>query len=90
MINSILSTDMSKHFNLVDKTKQLSKRFLKENSTFKQDILEIKHYFNPSFLKEKDDRQLLLDIILHTVDIGHPSRSINTHIEWNKRIQKEF
>lgn len=103
MISCILHTDMSMHFDSIEKIKSLAYRFiLAENSSeLVENInLEMKYiieknenkksYINRDFLKDSADRDILCQSVLHSVDISNPTRMNETFIKWCSLINKEF
>jgi hypothetical protein len=89
IIQSVLSTDMSNHFDFlrsVDSQKVLSDRALSR--------LEARGVLNPNRLRfdagNEKDRQMVMDMLIHTADLSGQVYPWSVASEWEVRIATEF
>merc|ERR1711908_154626 len=74
IVRMILHTDMSKHFKMIDEL----------------DILFKTKGSNYDFNGERDHRQLLLNLILHSSDISNPCKPWLLCGKWTELVMGEF
>jgi len=87
VIDAILATDMCIHFELVDKlTARLSKAKEDKDATFITNTKGNKERQQAS----KADRRMLLQIFMHTADLGHTCRPWAVHKELVVDLEEEF
>ncbi len=83
MISIILSTDMTTHFSDIAKVK--SRLASSIFSHFKHNY--ILDDFN---LKDKNDKLMCLDSIVHASDISNPAKEWSTYFNWTNKVMEEF
>ena len=84
IISSILATDMTHHFGMIDTLTARVNR-LAENS-FQKDTKEDRKRQQQS----KEDRRMLIRMLMHMADISNPCRPMLVAESWARRLQEEF
>jgi len=77
IINFVLATDMSSHFDVVGNAKNTLSGLICEDGI---DFLEI----------ETKHQDFILQLALKVADLGHTATPVSQHIRWVKRLQEEF
>ncbi len=76
MIDAVLGTDMTKHF---------------QHQTVLSDVLQLKKDSNVGFSKDvAEDRALLRNIIVHAGDLANPTKPNALCTKWTARVVEEF
>ncbi|KAG7383556.1 Calcium/calmodulin-dependent 3',5'-cyclic nucleotide phosphodiesterase 1B [Phytophthora boehmeriae] len=76
IIQMVLATDMSKHFEDV--------------ALFKTNILSASLEEGALAIKSVGDKKLLLKMILHTCDVSNPAKDREIMLRWTDRVVEEF
>ena len=88
IIASVLHTDMSHHFKMVSQMEvfyELHSEGIAANTRrVKRGIMVDCIY------KKEEDRQFLLNVILHAADISNPVKPLDNYGKWSYRVIKEF
>ena len=88
IIASVLHTDMSHHFKMVSQMEvfyELHSEGIAANTRrVKRGIMVDCIY------KKEEDRQFLLNVILHAADISNPVKPLDNYGKWSDRVIKEF
>ena len=88
IIATVLHTDMSHHFKMVSQMEvfyELHSEGIAANTRrVKRGIMVDCIY------KKEEDRQFLLNVILHAADISNPVKPLDNYGKWSYRVIKEF
>ena len=88
IIATVLHTDMSHHFKMVSQMEvfyELHSEGIAANTRrVKRGIMVDCIY------KKEEDRQFLLNVILHAADISNPVKPLDNYGKWSYRVVKEF
>jgi len=77
MINMVLATDMSNHFEIVSK--------------FQQKFASLKYSDTPNAYEEDGSMvNVLLQMVIKSADIGHCATRMQQHLFWSKTLEEEF
>ena len=89
MIQAILMTDMASHFDLAKKLESSVAMLPSPDS--QGNILEQgQRGGDPAFTDSPEDTQLLIDLILHSADIGAQVLPVPIANKWSQAVLEEF
>eukprot|EP01137_Pigoraptor_chileana_P035487 Opistho-2@29584 len=84
VVSCILATDMSHHFSMVDMFSARLRRLTE--AAFHKDTKENRQRQQ----KSKDDRRMLIKVLLHAADISNVARPPELSARWSHAVQEEF
>ena len=73
-VQMILHTDMTKHFEMVSKCELMC--------DMKGCVKEMRKGADPGSFSSDDDKQFLLNLILHASDISNPCKPLDVYKDW--------
>jgi len=75
MVSSVLATDISKHFEELNKLKSR---------------VAADEFLKPGEAAAKSDKLLALNVVLHACDIANPAKELNIYLYWTERVLAEY
>ncbi|KAM3132543.1 hypothetical protein pb186bvf_015356 [Paramecium bursaria] len=87
IITCILATDMGKHFKLLGKFQKRVESTVKFQPSEVQDELA---EFQRLSSEKNDDRQFILNIMVHACDISNPCMGFQNYMNWSYLLSQEF